>query len=307
MPAIWTDGGLAAFANSHLTGAPVDITELRIGQQGVGYDPSPTQTGLRNDATPVVFPVSEMNLTSSGPRVSYDLMLERAGVLTAQEVGFFAGATMVAIWSEVGRPVFVKDAAATAVLAFIYEYQQGVPTSLDIAVTAFQFVFATPTEAAAAIGDASTDKVMSPRRVWDWWGALSGTFIATKLAAVNNIFDLAFGDNSIYRRHLRDRIVNGQKIAEGGLQTDNFSDDVVPGTALAYDAEFREKAQDSIGAAISTGTLKGISVVYDDTGEGSGKLNFTTDTVVFFGTTEEPSATIRRQMKNNDIYLQYKA
>ena len=291
MPAIWTNAGLAAFANSHLTGAPVDITELRIGQQGVGYDPSPTQVALLNDAAPVVFPISDMNLTSSGPRVSYDLMLERAGVLTAQEVGFFAGATLVAIWSEVGRPVFVKDAAATAVLAFIYEYQQGVPTSLDIAVTAFQFVFATPQEAAAAMGDASTEKVMSPRRVWDWWTAL------TEIAA--------------------------QKIS-GILSSDTLPDATTNAKGALEVATVEEARNRRTGGRAITTTNNPLPISDDDddyakivrrVSNGPGyelvvlnavnkELNFQR---IFYGTTEDPPQAIRQQMTNLDIYLQYKA
>ena len=101
------------------------------------YDAAETAVALQ-DTTPLVLTMDEaLDLSSSGPRVNYNVSVVQSMAITGTEVGFFdADGALIILWANAADDVFVKVIDTNALISVVYAFTNGVPTGLTVQLLA---------------------------------------------------------------------------------------------------------------------------------------------------------------------------
>ena len=151
MANLFTDVGLILMASNRARGLPTIVDEIRIGTLAAGdrYDATQVQIALV-DPTPLVL-VTDIDIGSSGPNVTYSISITSSPALRASEVGFFVNGTLVIVIANQADDLFNKGLNTNALLSISYSLSNGIPTSVNITVdiSVQQIVKASDDEAAS--------------------------------------------------------------------------------------------------------------------------------------------------------------
>ena len=111
MPAIITDAGLALIASHVGAGTTFAVDTVKLGT--AQYNPTADQTDIRTPFSPV------RELTARGVAASnvvqFTAQDDGDAAYNVGEIGWFSGATLVAVWAEAGQNVLVKGANSTLI------------------------------------------------------------------------------------------------------------------------------------------------------------------------------------------------
>lgn len=133
-----TNAGLALFPNPTLPGFNVALTHIALGT--AQYDPDGTEIALQAE-------VARFPITSGGTPAPHQVQI--GATITNQdpdnnsvnnawvgEIGFFAGATLFAVWSRASAPLFFKTTDFDVALAYTLDVSILPESSVTVNVNA---------------------------------------------------------------------------------------------------------------------------------------------------------------------------
>ena len=152
MAAIFPLVARGAFAARDAGGPDVMANGLWIGRTE-RYEPSDTAVGLR-DPNPIKLSFPATSLTANQGTVVLPVTVPSASAITGLEVGVFSDNTLLILWSEPARNVFVKAANVQAIISIVWEYLgEGTPGGLELSVNVNLPLKATATEVEAGLNN----------------------------------------------------------------------------------------------------------------------------------------------------------
>ena len=145
-----TQAGLQAFAAASTSNTSVELTHVALGDGR--YTPASTRTALENERQRV--PIADG--TANGRTASITVLADGDEAFWVREIGFYAGDTLVAVWSDPELEITFKSENAPLVLAQDLEFL-GVPEELVTIQTSGVPLNLNVTDVLAAYGAAIID------------------------------------------------------------------------------------------------------------------------------------------------------
>jgi hypothetical protein len=134
----FTDAGLSAALDASLAGLRLELTHIAIGDAGgAGYVPSRAQAGLVGERMRVAIEggrkIDATTLQVTAPfALTAALATAFPAGLPVREVGIWAGATLVAVWSQTAAPLFVLSPSFEVGVSFALALDQFPADSITV-------------------------------------------------------------------------------------------------------------------------------------------------------------------------------
>lgn len=134
----FTDAGLSAALDASFAGLRLELTHIAIGDAGgAGYVPSRVQDGLVGERMRVAIEggrkIDATTLQVTAPfALTTALATAFPAGLPVREVGIFAGATLVAVWSQAAAPLFVLSPSFEVAVSFAIALDQFPTDSITV-------------------------------------------------------------------------------------------------------------------------------------------------------------------------------
>ena len=134
MGTLFTDLGLALLAANRAAGLGTIVDKVCVGTLTAGnrYDAVETQTTLE-DNNPLEL-VTDFDIGSSGPNVTYAIRITSSPALRASEVGLYVGNTLVLVVANQADDLFNKGLNTNALISISYSLTNGVPDNTTVTV-----------------------------------------------------------------------------------------------------------------------------------------------------------------------------